>query len=178
MSGQPRCSHESRLNRATSFTVRDRSANVGRPLYYEVSVRTTAESPTAVVAQATTWEEFPGLWRSLLDEVYGFLRSGGATQSGHNVMLFRDDVPNVEVGVQVAGTFDPSGRVVPSALPAGRVATTIHRGPYDGLDAAHRAIRAWSAARGHELTGTRWEIYGDWRENPEELETEINYLLR
>ena len=147
-------------------------------MFYEVSVRMTAESPTAVVAQATTWDEFPALWRSLLDEVYGFLRSGGATQTGHNIMLFRDDVPNVEVGVQVAGTFDPSGRVVPSALPAGRVATTIHRGSYDGLDAAHRAIRARSAARGHELTGTRWEIYGDWRENPEDLETEINYLIR
>jgi effector-binding domain-containing protein len=147
-------------------------------LDYEVSLRTTVESPTAVVAQATTWEEFPGLWGSLLDEVYSFLRGGGATQSGHNVMLYRDDVPNVEVGVQVAGTFVPSGRVVPSALPAGQVATTIHRGPYDGLHAAHRAIRAWCAAHGHELTGTRWEIYGDWRDNPQELETEINYLIR
>jgi hypothetical protein len=28
------------------------------------------------------------------------------------------------------------------------------------------------------LTGTRWEIYGDWRDNPQELETEINYLIR
>lgn len=145
---------------------------------YEVSVRSTAESPTAVVAQATTWEEFPGLWRSLLDEVYTFLRGGGATQSGHNVMLYRDDVPNVEVGVQVEGAFASSGRVVPSTLPAGRVATTIHRGPYDGLDAAHRAVRAWCVAHGHELTGTRWEIYGDWRENPEELETEVDYLIR
>jgi effector-binding domain-containing protein len=147
-------------------------------VFYEVSVRETAESPTAVVAQETTWEDFPGLWRSLLDEVYAFLRGGGATQSGHNVMLYRDDVPNVEVGVQVAGTFAPSGRVVPSALPAGRVASAIHRGSYDELDGAHRAIREWCAARGHKLTGTRWEIYGDWRENPEELETEVNYLLR
>ena len=145
---------------------------------YDVSVRTTAESPTAVVAQATNWEEFPALWRSLLDEVYGFLRDGGATQRGHNVMLYRDDVPNVEVGVQVAETFVPSGRVVPSVLPAGHVATTIHRGSYDGLDGAHRAIRTWCAAQGHELTGTRWEIYGDWRDNPEELETEVNYLIR
>src|SRR4029450_1930458 len=108
------------LRRSRARQLLPRCARAERsPLYYEVSVRTTAESPTAVVAQATTWEEFPALWRSLLDEVYGFLRRGGATQSGHNVMLFRDDVPNVEVGVQVAGTFDPSGRAVPSALPAG-----------------------------------------------------------
>jgi effector-binding domain-containing protein len=99
-------------------------------------------------------------------------------ESGHNVMLYWDDVPNVEVGVQVAETFAPSGRVVPSALPAGRIASAIHRGPDDELDGAHRAIREWCAARGHKLTGTRWEIYGDWQENPEELETEVTYLLR
>jgi effector-binding domain-containing protein len=143
-----------------------------------VELRTVPASPTAVVAVSTTWEEFPGLWGSLLDEVYAFVRGGGATQTGHNVMLFRDDVPTVEVGVQVAGTFVGAGRVVPSELPAGTVATTVHRGPYDGLGAAHAAVRAWCADHGHQLTGTRWEIYGDWREDPSELETEVAYLLR
>jgi len=36
-------------------------------------------------------------------------------------MLYRDDVPNVEVGVEIAGSFAPTGRIVASALPAGRV---------------------------------------------------------
>jgi effector-binding domain-containing protein len=147
-------------------------------VYHKVTLRTVAASPTAVVAQATTWAEFPGLWPLLLDEVYAFVRGGGATQAGHNVMLYRDDVPNVEVGVQVAGPFVASGRVTASELPAGRVATTVHRGAYDGLDAAHTAVRAWALARGHSLTGTRWEVYGDWREDPEELETEVNWVVR
>ena len=145
---------------------------------YEVTLRTTAASPTAVVAQATTWDEFPRVWGLLLDEVYAFVRAGGTTQTGHNVMLYLDDVPNVEVGVQVAGSFVGSGRVTPSELPAGRVATTVHRGAYDGLGAAHAAVHAWCAAHEHVLTGTRWEIYGDWREDPRELETEVSYLVR
>ena len=145
---------------------------------YEVTLRTTAASPTAVVAQATTWDEFPRLWRVLLDEVYAFVRGGGTTQTGHNIMLYRDDVPNVEVGVQVAGPFAASGRVIPSELPAGRVATTVHRGAYDGLAAAHAAVHAWCVAHEHSLTGTRWEIYGDWRDDPRELETEISYLVQ
>ena len=145
---------------------------------YEIALRTTAASPTAVVAQATTWDEFPRLWRLLLDEVYAFVRGGGTTQTGHNIMLYRDDVPNVEVGVQVAGPFVASGRVTSSELPAGRVATTVHRGAYDGLGAAHAAVRAWCGAHGHVLTATRWEIYGDWREDPQDLETEISYLVR
>ena len=114
----------------------------------------------------------------LLDEVYAFVRGGGTTQTGHNVMLYLDDVPNVEVGVQVVGPFVGSGHVIPSELPAGRIASTVHRGAYDGLDAAHVAVRAWCAARQHVLTGTRWEIYGDWREDPDDLETEVSYLLR
>jgi effector-binding domain-containing protein len=134
---------------------------------HEVELRTVAASPTAIVAQTTTWAEFPRLWGALLDEVYAFLRDGGPEQTGHNVMLYRDDVPNVEVGVQVAGPFAASGRVVPSELPAGRVATTIHRGAYDQLGAAH----------GHALTLTRWEVYGDWRADPAELETEVSYLI-
>jgi effector-binding domain-containing protein len=145
--------------------------------FYPVTIQTTDASPTAVVAAATTWAEFPTLWPVLLDEVYAFVRGGGVAQSGHNVMLYRDDEPNVEVGVQVAGAFEPGGRVVPSALPAGEVASTVHRGPYDKLEEAHVAVRTWCAARRHVLTGMRWEIYGDWHEDPNELETEICYLL-
>jgi effector-binding domain-containing protein len=144
---------------------------------YEIVVRPTAASATAVVAQATSWDEFPSLWPVLLDEVYAFVRAGGATQDGHNVMLYVDDVPNVEVGIQVTGPFEASGRVRPSELPAGRAATTIHRGPYSELGAAHAAVLAWCAANGQELIGTRWEIYGDWHEDPQDLETEVSYLL-
>lgn len=145
--------------------------------FYSVSVTTAVEQPTAVVAAATTWSKFPTLWPVLLDEVYAFVRSGGASQNGHNVMLYRDDVPNVEVGVQVAEPFEPAGRVVPSVLPGGPVATAVHRGPYDGLDEAHVAIKAWCQSHRHALTGVRWEIYGDWREDPAELETTVRYLL-
>jgi len=145
---------------------------------YEIDVRSVRASPTAVVAATTTWAEFPGVWRTLLDEVYAFVRGGGATQTGHNVMLYKDDVPNVEVGVQVAGPFAPAGRVTPSELPAGRVASTVHRGAYDGLGAAHAALLEWSASEGHEVTRVRWEVYGDWREDPTEMETEVVYLLR
>jgi effector-binding domain-containing protein len=145
--------------------------------FYPVSVETRTAQPIAVIPAETTWAEYPSLWPKLLDEVYEFVRAGGATQDGHNVMLYRDDVPNVEVGVQVTGPFEPSGRVVPSVLPAGEVASTVHRGPYDALEEAHVALKAWCGSHRHALTGVRWEIYGDWREDPAELETEVCYLL-
>jgi effector-binding domain-containing protein len=143
-----------------------------------IELVTTAERATAVVRCATTWDAFPSLWRELLDDVYAFLATSGVRQEGHNVMLYLDDVPNVEVGVEVSGPFPPAGRVVPSVLPAGEAAMTVHRGPYDRLDDAHRAVREWCAANGRALAGPRWEVYGDWHDDPARLETEVHYLLR
>jgi effector-binding domain-containing protein len=136
------------------------------------------ESPLAVVAASTTWPEFPTLWGKLLDEVYAFLKTSGVTKEGHNVFVYKDDQPNVEIGVQVDAPFAPKGRVVPSALPAGEVAMTVHRGPYDKLGDAYDAVVRWCADNRRAMTRTRWEIYGDWREDPSELETEVHWLLR
>ena len=43
----------------------------------DVALRTVAPRPTAVVSQTTTWQQFPSVWRPLLDEVYGFVREPG-----------------------------------------------------------------------------------------------------
>jgi effector-binding domain-containing protein len=149
-----------------------------------VSFAIVEERPTAVVAQTTTWEEFPGLWGKLLDEVYRFvlerddLATGSDGDRWQNVMLYKDDRPDIEVGVLASARFEPSGRVVASALPGGEVATAVHRGDYAGLGVTHDAVREFAAAHGRELAGPRWEIYGHWREDPSEIETEIFWLLR
>jgi effector-binding domain-containing protein len=143
----------------------------------DVQLVVTGQRLTAVVAQTTTWAEFPNLWRPLLDQVYVFLKTSEVRQTGHNVMLYKDDLPNVEVGVEVDRSFTPEGPVVSSALPTGRAAMTMHRGAYQRLGEAHKAVIDWCAANSLELAGPRWEIYGDWHEDEAELETEVYYLL-
>jgi effector-binding domain-containing protein len=133
---------------------------------YDVRIEHTAECPTAVVKANTTLREFPTLWRPLLDEVWAFLaRNRGLRSDGHNVMLYRNGLPGiqlaVEVGVQVTKSFQPAGHVVPSTLPAAEAATTAHTGPVAEIGVAHDAVRAWCSAQGRELTGVSWEIYGD-----------------
>jgi hypothetical protein len=72
----------------------------------DVAVKTVEPTPTAVAVAATTWAEFPAMWGPMLDKVWAFLRGGapaGLYKHGHNIMLYKDDAPNVEVGVQVSG---------------------------------------------------------------------------
>jgi effector-binding domain-containing protein len=142
-----------------------------------VNVVTAAERPTAVIAATTTWQDFPALWRTLLDEVHAEVRWAGPGRKGRNVMLYRDDVPHVEVGVELDQTAEIAGRIVRSALPSGTVATTMHRGSYAELGSAHDAVRSWCAERGLDLAGPRWEVYGHWRDDAPP-ETEVYYLLR
>ena len=156
-----------------------------RGMTAEVTVKTVEPTPTAVVAAATTWAEFPKMWGPMLDKVWSFLRGEapeGLYKQGHNIMLYKDNVPSVEVGVQVSGSFEPVGHVVPSALPGGLVATATHTGPIAEIGGTHRAVCEWSTANGYRLARPRWEIYGDpdrrpatststcsgrwWRRNP------------
>ena len=84
----------------------------------EVRPLTTTARPTAVLAATTTWQEFPSLWGRLLDQVYECLAAIDSRHLLHNVMLYKDDLPTVEVGVEVHVPFTPTGDVVVSALPA------------------------------------------------------------
>jgi effector-binding domain-containing protein len=142
-----------------------------------VDVIEVAARPTAVVAATTTWPEFPSLWKGMLDEVWACLNASGISCGCRNVMFYKDDVPNVEIGVELLVPCEIRGRVVASALPGGRVAMTVHRGWYDGLGLAHRAVVGSCAERGLALAGPRWEVYGPHRDDPAEVETEVYYLL-
>lgn len=144
---------------------------------HDVELITVAPRPTVVVAATTTWQDFPSLWKVMLDEVWACVHAAGISRGCRNVMLYLDDVPTVEVGVELAEPCPLDGRVVASTLPGGRVAMTVHRGAYGGLSSAHSAVVRWCAARGRRLAGPRWEIYGPHRDDPAELETEVYHLL-
>ena len=147
-------------------------------LGYEVSLADVGSRPTAVVAATTTWPQFPQLWGQLLSEVWDCLRAGGIERGCRNIMLYLDNVPNVEVGVLLDQPCPLTGRVTSSALPAGTTAMTVHRGPFGQVRTAHDAVGAWCAAHGQQPSGIRWEIYGPHDDDPAQQWTEVYWLLR
>jgi len=144
---------------------------------HEVTVTQVAARPTAVVPAATTWREFPTLWGQLLGEVWDCLHAAGIHSGCRNVILYRDAVPNVQVGVLIDEHPSLTGRVVASTLPAGVAATTVHRGPFREVGAAHDKVVRWCSTHGHQLSGTRWEIYGPHRDDPAQQCVEVYWLL-
>jgi effector-binding domain-containing protein len=123
-------------------------------------------------------------FRSSLDKVWAFLRTRpGLRTDGHNLFLYHHEPAGsafvtVDFGVQVVKWFEQEAEVRCIETPRGEVVSTYHFGPYDGLSRAHAAIHDWCRKSERRIGGFSWEIYGDWTDDPNKLETTIVYLLQ
>ena len=117
-----------------------------------------------------------------LNQVYTAARNGAIQLDGQNIFVYRGDASGddaeIEFGVGVRSPFEARGAVTYRELPTGEVAVTTHWGDYAQLDVAHSAVIAWCEANGRERTGTRWEIYGHWTDDPTHRRTDVYHQLR
>ena len=147
---------------------------------YQIQLTNTEAIPTAVIRGRVPSNELSKFVPAACGEVWSFIRSAGLSRPGRHVALYLDG-GLVEVGAEVSGRFAGNDRVHYSQLPAGRVATTTHFGPYARLGDAHSGIRRWCSEHGHRLSGVCWEIYGHWDESwnadPSKIRTDVFHLL-
>jgi hypothetical protein len=149
-----------------------------------VSVQVVPTRKLAAVRRQVRLGAVGSVWRAALDLVWAYLQTNpGLRTDGHNVFLYRhpeyrDALMNVDFGVEVTRSFEPCGEVHETDTPAGEAAVATHIGAYDRLSETHHAVRAWAAASNRKLAGYSMEIYGDWSDDPSDLETTVIYLLQ
>lgn len=110
-----------------------------------------AQPYQGIRAQVTIQElgtVLPPLW----GEVYGWLASNGLKPTGPPFWRYRviDMAAKLEidVAVPVAGTAIGDNRIIADILPAGRYASLIYTGPYEGLLQATADLLAWADKKG------------------------------
>ena len=149
---------------------------------YEVKVQTVAPRILAAVRRRVAITEISTAFKPALDSVWAFLRRHpGLRTDGHNIFLYHHESPAimpVDFGVEVVRPFVGESDVTCVNTPAGEAAVVVHRGPYAKLGAAHQTLHQWCAEHGRSIGAYSMEIYGDWSEDPERLETQIEYLLK
>ena len=147
---------------------------------YEIKLTNTEAIPTAVIRSRVQPKELSKFVPAACGEVWSFIRSAGLPRPGRHVALYLD-TGLVEVGAEVSERFTGNDRVHYSQLPAGRVVTTTHFGPYARLGDAHSEVRRWCAEHGHRLSRICWEIYGhwdaSWNTDPSKIRTDVFHLF-
>jgi effector-binding domain-containing protein len=148
---------------------------------YVIRLEQLISCPLAVVRRRAAGHELSKVVPAACGTVWNVVRSQQLSGAGRHVAVYLDDQINLEVGVELDGPFAGHGEVVPSATPAGLVATTTHLGPYQRLGEAHDAIHRWCKDNGHALAGPRWEVYGHWQDewnrDPSQIRTDVFYLV-
>jgi effector-binding domain-containing protein len=151
---------------------------------YHVEVREIQPQPIACIRATTIPSEVGVTLTRNLSVVYGFLGRQQVTPSGPPVSVYDEFQPDRVVfaaGVPVARPIQGDGTVASGELPGGRVAVTHHVGPYDGLGAAHAAVRRWIADHGYTIVDPTWESYPmphGGEPDPSKVVTELFYPIR
>lgn len=146
------------------------------PVNREITVVQAAPMSLVVAPVEANAAELAEQIEKSFKAVYEAVSSGRIQQPGQSVIIYRrlgSGEVEVECGVQVPGRIDGVGEVLYRETPRGRAATTTHRGPYDQLGETHAALVVWVRSHGLQPTGIFWEVYGDWNEDPHQLQVDI-----
>jgi effector-binding domain-containing protein len=133
----------------------------------------------AAVRAQTTRQQLGSDIVRLLDLVWPVLREQDV-RTDHNVVVYYPGEAGrftIEAGVETLTEFTDRGPVRHASTPSGEVAAATHYGEYSDLDAAYAALERWCQDTGRLAAGVKWEVYGDWEEDPARRRTDVYFLL-
>jgi DNA-binding transcriptional MerR regulator/effector-binding domain-containing protein len=148
---------------------------------YEVKLKQVELQPILGLRTRTSLAQLGRLTGRHLGALFGYLGGLGVRPVGppmsiyHDPEFLEDDV-DWELCVPVERRVTGDARMNGRELPAGKVAYTVHAGPYDEVGPAYCALMAWIRERGHQTLGPPREVYlvgPDQAGDPSGYRTEI-----
>ncbi len=132
---------------------------------YDVIIKEVAPEHLASVRGTFPMAELAEVMGREFGRIMAALNAEGVEPSGGALAVYHgwtEDAVDVEIAFTVRGVFfpqDAKGVVKASRVPGGKVAFTVHKGPYDQIGNAYGAIQAYAEAHSLKLAGTMWERY-------------------
>jgi effector-binding domain-containing protein len=157
-----------------------------------------AEQPYVALHLVVTMTGFGAAIDAGFPELFGWLGRRGIAPAGAPLIRYLAIDMAAEMEIELAvpiSAADAAGlsgddRIRIGALPAGRYATLLHVGPYDGLMASNAALQEWATQHGVAFdvspsdSGERWgariEIYTTnpaEEPDPAKFEVDVSYRL-
>lgn len=133
-------------------------------MLYEVNVRDVPAQPILGIRAVVAPLELAGFFEDACRDMYAYLDRIGVSPAGPPMSLWHSSPDESREGVDIQTCVpierpaQSSGRMMAGELPAGRLAYTIHSGPYDGMWAAFDAVWAWIGRNGCEPAGPPRDI--------------------
>lgn len=130
---------------------------------YDVTCEDIAAQRYLTLSESVPREQVGGFLGRAYPVLFGALGTLGVPASGPPIARYRVDETafHVTAGVPFDADFEAQAPMVVETVPALTIATTVHKGSYEGLPAAFHAVIEWIGANAYQITGDPWECYLD-----------------
>lgn len=152
----------------------------GRPMPYDVTVKELPAQHLAVLRLRVTADGVGPAVAAGFGTIAAAIGQSGAGFTGPPSLVMTEMLDpdgggegEVELAFPTATPFPGVGDVRGEERPAHLVATTVHRGRYEEVGPAYRAVEQWVTEHGHAATGAPREVYLN---GPNETTTDADYL--
>lgn len=144
---------------------------------YNCVVKDMTEKYVASVRQIIpSYEEEGRLWHLLFSESGISDNVAGPAMAVLHDKEYKESDVDVEVQIEVKGTYRDTENVEFKTVPAVQVASTTFNGSYSQFPDVYAALAAWVSDNGYEFCGPMMDIYHvspNETRNPDEFVTEI-----
>jgi len=131
---------------------------------YDIKIDPQDEKVFLYIERRVAQSDLASAFGEMLPAAYSYAMAEGMTLKGPPCARYTEFAPphiTVQAGlpIAVAPTSVDHDEIKVGTLPSGDAAVTVHRGAYEGLSDAHKAVEAWIAEHGHTVSGPPWEVY-------------------
>lgn len=149
---------------------------------YTCELKQQLAQPALAIRTRAAVQDLPKVFGDAYGAIMQYLAELGEEPAGMPYAAYYNmDMQNLdlEIGFPVARKIAGKGDVQPSEFPGGKLASTVHIGPYDQVGPAYDALMHWVGAQGYQATGVAYEVYYSGPETPpQEIKTEIVFPLK
>lgn len=139
-------------------------AGVNKETPYEIQVRTEPARWVISVRAVVPNPQLVQFFEEMIDEMESHLSRVSGERSGPPFSIWHsppEQIPghmDIEVCVPVSEPVAEQGRLKVRQLPAGNLAVTLHKGPYDNMVAAFDAVSSWMSKHNRQPAGPPRDI--------------------
>ena len=156
----------------------------GAVMTYEIEMKDLEPTDVIGITLETSPETISNDAAPAYHRIYDQLGEQGINPAGPARMVYHrmdDDSWTIECCVPVAGAGALPDDLARRSFPGGRVARTLHVGPYDELGMAYRELGVWVDKQGLSTANPPFDIYLNdpgQVDNPAKLETELIWPVK
>ncbi|MEW6143010.1 MAG: MerR family transcriptional regulator [Chloroflexota bacterium] len=131
------------------------------PAYDITLKKLDAQKVACVRAIIPTYSDIPKLFDELFGQIGRFQsKFAGAPVALYHDLEFKERDADVEIAMPIRGDITVTGRLKMHELPAvASAACTIHKGSFDQVGDAYKALMSWIEANRYQMAGPAREVY-------------------